>query len=76
MPEDEKKEEKIRRVSVDLGKQSPPPEPVNVSPFPVGKIKEGLTTPPPEPVHISPFQTTTAQPKSLKEVQKSSEGQE
>jgi len=59
LPEEEKKQEgkTLRRIEVDLGKYSPPPEPVNVSPFQVPQIKEGLTSPPPEPVKTAPFQS-------------------
>jgi hypothetical protein len=64
LPEEEKKEsEKTRQVAVDLAKQSPPPEPVNVLPFQTS-LKEGLTRPPPEPVEVSPFsQAKTTQSK-------------
>lgn len=58
MPEEEKKQEEKTawHVAVDLGKYSPPPEPLNVSPFQAPQITDDMTRPPPEPVRATTFQ--------------------
>jgi len=71
---EEKKEKETKRVAIEV-KQSPPTEPVTVSPF-QNDFKKGLRSPPPEPVEVSPFsQTKTTQSKQTTE-NKKAEGQQ
>jgi len=74
LPEEEAKQKKIPTRLYEA-KQSPPLEPVNVSPFP-SNIKKGLTSPPPEPVEVSPFSQTKATQSKQRTENKKTEGQQ